>query len=136
MALNDAATATFNDILEDTKAERTAVISAQWMFVLFVLWLTCFVGIRLGKLMDKLDINVYDNLKKKGIENCKADLLRHSTIKRIFKLAESSLGMVLAWTLRDAFKATILSMYDGAGSTNTVGAIWTFAIVYIFSDIY
>ena len=85
LALNDAALATFNDVLAGTKASGTAIITAQWIFVAFMLWLTCFAGLQLGKLVDRLDIKMYDDLEKKGIENCKPDLLRHSTIKRIFK---------------------------------------------------
>ena len=129
LALNDAALATFNDILADTEAAGTAIVTAQWVFVIFMLWLTCFAGIQLGKLVDRLDIRMYDNLKEKGIENCKSDLLKHSTMKRIFKLMETSLGLVLAWALRDALKATILSLYGGSGSDNTVNALWTFTIV-------
>jgi len=97
LGLNDAATALFQDILADTKAAGTVLVTAQWVFVVFMLWLTCFAGIELGKIVDMIDIKMYDNLGKKGIENCKSDLFKHSTNKTIFKLMETSLGLVIAW---------------------------------------
>ena len=129
LALNEAATATFQDILGDTQSAQSALITAQWVFVFALLWLTVFAGIHIGKIVDRMDIGMYDNLKKRGIENCKSDLLRHSTIKRIFKLAEASLSMVLAWALRDAFKLSILGLYGDDGTDDSVAALWVFAII-------
>ena len=129
LALNDAAQATFSAILDDTKAEGSTIITAQWVFVGFMMWLVCLISLQLGKYKDKLDIEIYDEFQMNGLQNSKGSLLKYSTICRIIKLLETSMGLVLAWSLRDAMKATILAVYGGSGTDDTINALFTFAII-------
>ena len=132
LSLNDAATLTFQDILDDSNAGGSAVITAQWVFVVVLTYVTILISVKLGALIDKLDIKTFDDLKKNGLENSKATLLQHATIKRIFKLCESSFGLVLAWALRDAMKSTILSIYGQSGSSDSTVALWTYTLTATF----
>jgi len=128
LALNAAATASFNAILEDTKASGSTVITAQWVFVFVVAWITMFGSLQIGQTIDKMDVAVYDYLQEHGAENSKTKLLQHSTIKRIFKLLEYSFSLVLAWTIRNALKATILSIY-GISSGESLRALWIYTVL-------
>jgi len=130
LALNAAATATFLVIVGDTSGSQ--LVAAQWMFVLVMLLITMAGALRSGELLDKLDLRIYAYVQQHGLENSKSELLKHSTIKRVFKLLQFTFSNVLAWTLRAALKTTVLSIYsndDGSSNGESVAAIWTYTLV-------
>eukprot|EP01083_Nonionella_stella_P050497 134321_1 len=126
LALNVAVTATFKAIVEGSKAEGIALITAQWIYVIVLLFVVCYASLHIGKLVDKLDIEMHDKLIKNGLENSKKDLLGYSTRKRVFKLMEHSLSLVLAWALQGAIKMSVLVLYGGSGTDDTLTALWTY----------
>ena len=130
LSLNDAVSASFENAFEAVGVEGEGpLITAHWVFVAALTMLTCLATISLGKEMDRLDIRMLGVLEKNGVDASKKELLRHSTLKRVFKLIEFALGLVLAWALRDAMKMTIMSIYGESGSSDTVSALWTYTLM-------
>jgi len=112
------------------------LLTAHWCYVLALVLLTCGLSIKLGQWVDAVDIEMYDFLEHHGLEDSKRKLLGYSTRKRIAKLIEYALGLVLAWAVRDAMKLTITSFYDDnlsetelTTSSDSVTALWTYTII-------